>query len=178
MKHLLFPQFSFKQKQGFTLIELLAVIAIIGILATFAAISISGAVKRARDSVRERDLTNVKQALELYNQDNGSYPVSGNSGSESALIVPNDPRNVLSPLVNNGYMRILPTDSKASAGHTGYLYTSDGTNYVLWAQLEYSKTQQTLSSFSSCADAQTGLSVHGNGVVQDKNMACFRLTND
>ncbi len=159
--------------RGFTLIELLAVIAIIGILATFAAISISSAVKRARDSVRERDLTNIKQALELYNQDNGSYPTTGNN-SDSVQA-----STVLGDLVTKGYMRTLPEDVRNKTNHQIYYhYAGSNDNYVLWAQLEYSKTQQTLSGFTSCTDAQTGLTVHGNGVIQDSNMACFRLTND
>ncbi len=66
-----------KQKlPGFTLLELLAVIAIIGILTTLAAVSISNATKRGRDAKRQNHLATIKQALELYAQDEGQYPAS------------------------------------------------------------------------------------------------------
>src|SRR5688500_16865185 len=110
--------------KGFTLIELLAVIAIIGILATFAAVSISGAVKRARDSLRERDLTNVKQALELYNQDEGRYPDQGDSSLPDLL-------------EENGYIQAVPKDPKAGPNQPDYSYYSDGEDYVLVAEFEY-----------------------------------------
>jgi general secretion pathway protein G len=156
--------------KGFTLIELLAVIAIIGILATFAAISISGAVKRARDSLRERDLTNVKQALELYNQDNGSYP--GGSGN----VV-----DALAVLKTDGYIKNLPSDPKKNTLNRDYAYTTEGGNdYILYTELEYNKTNGTLtnSELQTCDDAKTKVAVKGNGVVQERTRACFRLTND
>lgn len=161
---------------GFTLIELLGVIAIVGILATFSAISISGAVKRARDSVRERDLTNVKSALELYNQDNGEYPVQ----SEAAPI-----HTALAKLQEDGYIKKLPQDPKFKGSTTHYLYKSNGNDYVVGTQLEYTKYKENsgnvLSEISSCDPRELydlTPAKKGNGIVRDATSACFRLTND
>lgn len=155
---------------GFTLIELLGVIVIIGILATFSAISISGAVKRARDALRERDLSNVKSALELYNQDNSSYPTGEG-----------DVHDILAETLqkDGNYIRELPKDPRASTNGNYHYKSDDGSNYVLSTKLEYPKTNPTLSAsdFPTCAEAVVSLK-KGNGVVRDSSGSCFRLTND
>lgn len=68
------------KKKAFTLIELLVVIAIIGILATLAVVSLQSARARARDSKRVADVKQMQTALELYFNDNSSYPSDINSG--------------------------------------------------------------------------------------------------
>ncbi len=66
-------------KKAFTLIELLMVISIIGILSSIVLTSISGATKKARDTVRKSDLSQIQKALEVYQTDHdGRYPaISG-----------------------------------------------------------------------------------------------------
>ncbi len=165
---------SVKQMPGFTLLELLAVIAIIAILATIAAVGISGAVKRGRDAVRERDMTNVKQALELYNQDNGSYPSTNYVGL-------GDTTNGLVP----NYIKELPKEKNIRSGGE-YTYKADdtGENYVLVTQLEYDATHATLNGplidNMDCHNVNSvaAPNVKGNGVVNKNGAACFRLTND
>lgn len=62
-------------RKGFTLLELLIVIGIIGLLATFAAVSLGNSRMRARDTKRVSDLRQFRKALELgFNQGDG-YPV-------------------------------------------------------------------------------------------------------
>lgn len=65
-------------KKGFTLIELLVVVAIIGILASIVLININNARKKARDSKRIAEIEQIQRALEMYYNDNGTYPISGN----------------------------------------------------------------------------------------------------
>ncbi len=65
------------RSQGFTLIELLIVVAIIGILAAIAIPNFLQAQVRAKVSRTQADLRNLANAIELYRQDNNSYPLMG-----------------------------------------------------------------------------------------------------
>ena len=97
-----------KSIHGFTLIELLVVIAIIGILASFAIASFTSAQAKGRDSRRKDDLDAIKKALELFKGDT--------TGSAKY------PNTTTGSLVTLGYMRALPTDPSSSA--TNYNYTA------------------------------------------------------
>lgn len=70
-----------KKKLGFTLIELLIVIAIIGILSTSTVVSLNQAKSKARDARRLADITQIKQALDIYYYTEGAYPNAGPSGT-------------------------------------------------------------------------------------------------
>lgn len=63
-----------KNQRGFTLIELLVVIAIIGILAAVVLVSLNSARQKSRDARRLADVRQVMTALELFYNDNTSYP--------------------------------------------------------------------------------------------------------
>lgn len=60
-------------KKGFTLIELLVVIAIIGLLSTLAVVSLGNIREKGRDTKRLSDMDALRTALEIANNDNGSY---------------------------------------------------------------------------------------------------------
>ena len=62
---------------GFTLVELLVVISIIGILSSFAIVSLNSARMKARDALRKGDMAQLRTALSLYFDDNLRYPVCG-----------------------------------------------------------------------------------------------------
>lgn len=62
-------------RRGFTLIELLVVISIIGILSSFAIVSLTSARMKARDALRKGDTAQLRTALTLYYDDNSRYPV-------------------------------------------------------------------------------------------------------
>jgi len=87
-----------KHKRGFTLIELLVVVAILGLLATIVAVSLTSARARARDSRRVSDLRQLELALELYYAANQEYPDASSTS--------------LGELVTDGYLNMnrFPVD--------------------------------------------------------------------
>lgn len=99
-----------KANKGFTLIELLIVIAIIGLLATLAIVSLTSAQRRARDTKRVADLKSIQTGLELYWNENASYPT--------------DPATwaALSDDLDE-YMGTLPTDPEHD--DKAYFYVTD-----------------------------------------------------
>ena len=110
-----------KKKTAFTLIELLVVIAIIGILSTLAVVAIQSARSKARDSKRIADVKQMQTALELYFNDNGSYPTSITSTIATAGVV---------------YMTSVPsapTPADGSCNNTtnAYTYASNGSTYTI-----------------------------------------------
>lgn len=115
-----------RKVKGFTLVELLVVIAIIGILATIGLVALNGAREKARDAARKSDIGQVKTALLLYSDDNGSAYPAVTYGS------------LLTPLVPT-YISKLPLETKVGfAAYPNYVYTacSSNTRYLLYATLE------------------------------------------
>ena len=61
-------------RKSFTLIELLVVVAIMGMLASLAIVSLNNARARARDTRRVADIKQIQTALELFFSDHHEYP--------------------------------------------------------------------------------------------------------
>lgn len=117
-----------KKSKGFTLIELLVVIAIIGILATIVLVSLNSARQKARDVRRIGDVRQVALALEMYYDDNATYPVvtgctSANWATMAGLVE------------TDGYMTKVPLDP-TNTGSYVYMYGGTATDYALKATLE------------------------------------------
>jgi len=71
-------------KKGFTLVEMLVVISIIGILSSFAVVSLNSARQKARDALRKGDMAQLRTALNLYFDDNDyQYPICGTIDPEA-----------------------------------------------------------------------------------------------
>ncbi|MCA9369826.1 MAG: prepilin-type N-terminal cleavage/methylation domain-containing protein [Pseudomonadales bacterium] len=64
------------KKTGFTLIEILIVVSIIGILAALIVGNFLSARERAADGAMKGELGQLKTALQLYYNDNQSFPSS------------------------------------------------------------------------------------------------------
>lgn len=122
-----------RQNKGFTLIELLVVVAIIGLLSSVVLASLDSARKKGRDARRKQDAVQIRNALELYKSDFGSYPLASPGvwgGVTTGGCGPGNSTTYIAGLVPT-YISVLPRDPNATGNCTGYLYNSDGTNYKL-----------------------------------------------
>lgn len=150
-------------KKGFTLIELLIVIAIIGILSALLFANFSGARERSRDAKRKTDLTQIKNALQLYYNDFGRFPDAGagntiagcgaigtsvcswTSGTTAgSTFSAGNPSNV--------YMGTLPGDPQSPTQQ--YAYSVDATvDYKITATLENASDTDSAKSQARCGVA-------------------------
>ncbi len=105
-----------KNKKGFTLIEVLVVVAIVVILASMAFMFYGVSRTKSRDSVRKSDLREIQNALNLYIEDNQTYP-----------------ENLLE--LSGSYLNKLPNDPSTDSDYL-YAVSSNGNRYELNAILE------------------------------------------
>ena len=116
----------FKLSKGFTLIELLVVIAIIGILSTLLLLQLNTVRSKGRDTKRITAVSQLRDAVELYFADEGSYP--------DALTV-----DTIGKYMTNGKVPLAPLEAEV------YNYGKSGaTKYQVWAELE-NKNSNALS---------------------------------
>jgi len=138
--------------QGFTLIELLVVISIIGILASIAMVSYTGAQRQARDTQRKSDIKQYQTSLETYaGRNNSLYPslnVSSRPDSLCATLgLSNCQRDPSSTTYEYGYW----------SNGTGALSVT-ATIYVLWAYQE-----NNANYFIVCSNGKTGTAAAAPG---------------
>ncbi len=84
-----------RNERGFTLIEIMVVIIILGILASYVAVRITGQTEDARRTQAKVQIETFETALKLYKLDNGSYP-STEQGLQALVEAPSTgklPRN-------------------------------------------------------------------------------------
>jgi general secretion pathway protein G len=77
-----------KQDRGFTLIELLIVVAVIGIIAGIAIPGLLTSLDKAKQVSTAMLLSGFGKTLELYNSDNGVYPVATSAAELIPLLNP------------------------------------------------------------------------------------------
>lgn len=151
-----------KQSQkGFTLIELLVVISIIGILSSFAVVSLSSARNKARDALRKADMTQMRTALNLYFDENINYPTCGTWDDDAAdfgattQAGSNCYNTTLATALTGSakpFLNPMPKDPKNSdnlpATNATYLYRyvskSDGSEFALIYRIEENTDLQVI----------------------------------
>jgi general secretion pathway protein G len=89
-----------RRERGFTIIELLVVISIIMILATMGMTQYRQSVVYSREGVLKEDLFRMRDAIDQYYADKGSYP------------------GTLEALVSDGYVRKVPDDPFTKSNST------------------------------------------------------------
>jgi prepilin-type N-terminal cleavage/methylation domain-containing protein len=155
---------NYFSKQGFTLVELLVVISIIGLLSSFAVVSLNTARAKARDALRKGDMAQIRTALNLYYDDNEGYPVAtanadcdnwpppvpppappyGAEFDQDAADCFSAAANSLSTALTGGarpYLGTMPKDPRnptnvLALNEFVYRYVSDGVNYAIAYRLE------------------------------------------
>lgn len=150
-----------KSVRGFTIVELLVVIAIIAILAAVVTVTYNGVQARTRDAKRKSDIANIIKALELYYDDNGSYPIaSGTNSSVNTSWYSSDTTswNTFKTTLANA-TSALPTDPSNKAGNVtssasalnyayfgfnsaSYCGAAAGQGYIIVYRLESSSKEQ------------------------------------
>lgn len=141
------------KKRGFTLIELLVVISIISVLTSIILISMNTARSKANDAKRVSDMQQIKNAVELYFDTNGYYPLCGVSVSCSSVGFPYVHISTLN-VVSAGFISKINNDPINIAGKYGYyyvrgykktssstyIYTNSTTDYIIATRLENSNS--------------------------------------
>lgn len=135
------------RKSGFTLIELLVVISIIGLLAAVVLVSLNSSRVKSRDSRRKADIRQMVTALELYFNENNSYPIAGGPGPACSSWI-----YATASLQASGFSTFvagLPKDPLA--GWSEYLFLTpdytpgpaSGKYYIVAARLENLSSQES-----------------------------------
>lgn len=134
------------KKRGFTILELLVVIAIIVILVSVTLVLFGGPRAKSRDTRRESDMKEMHNALSLYANQNGIYPIcitittiNGTSdclsatliSAKSISVVPRDPSQ-------SGTCIDDPINNPSTARAYCYKSSSDGTTFVIYYNREMS----------------------------------------
>lgn len=110
---------------GVSLIELVVVIAILAFLILIAVLNYNGQIARGRDAKRKDDLSKIRNFLEEYYNDKGTYPSESNFANAG---------NICGSQLA-GYSFIFPCDP-INSGKYVYQYQSGGDWYRVYTKLE------------------------------------------
>lgn len=129
---------ALSQSKGFTLVELLVVIAIISILATLLLLQLGLARAKARDAKRIADINQVRSALELYFDDNGSYMATNVMTGLKPTYLINIPRDPIAAGCTDTYAGTVSTIFNCY----GYAWNPAASprSFQIWAELEQRNT--------------------------------------
>ena len=128
-----------RRVEGFTLIELLIVMAIIGILASIAALQLRKTPLQAKEAALKHNLFVMRDVIDQYFADKGKYPESLETLVEEGYIrkIPNDPITESDSTWTVEFSEASDDDPDATGGvidvHSGAPDTAlDGSSYSEW----------------------------------------------
>lgn len=161
------------KSKGFTLIELLVVISIIGMLSSIVLASLNSARAKSRDANRIETLKQIQNALVLYYDTAGHYPLpGGNNWVASCFVSGNWIPDAGNYNWSAGYIPsqahdpqefcLYPHDSTNTNATASFAYFSDtGQRYALVARLEDSGNRNTIQNAGTAWFDGITLSAYG-----------------
>ncbi|HOF79800.1 MAG TPA: prepilin-type N-terminal cleavage/methylation domain-containing protein [bacterium] len=123
-------------KKGFTLIELLVVIAIIALLSTLSVVALNSARVKSRDARRLSDIKQLRTALEMYFDQNQSYPTTTGALGSGNFACLNSAGWAAVNCSGTVYMQKVPTDPQPTTKLYTYDVGSNGSTYTINYTLE------------------------------------------
>ena len=150
-------------KKGFTLVEILVVAGIIGLLGVLATIALGSARVRARDAKRMADMVKTQMALELYFNDNNSYPLVAEATalgqSATACLSSTGWAPSCDATSQSVYLANVPTTPatglkemvQCSGVEDAYCYIGNASAYRIQFELETANPEAKLAKGVNCA---------------------------
>jgi type II secretory pathway pseudopilin PulG len=147
---------------GFTLLEIMVAVTIMMIISGVSLATFTFSQRKARDAGRKNDLSQISRAMELFNEDFGSYPLGVDGEIVGCQPSADDDLDVCNEGEDFGaypsgvyqlYMPKLPDDPKVNLD---YYYESDGDGFSLYSALENDNDKDYRDDLSQeCADGVT-----------------------
>jgi len=129
---------NLKYNAGFSLMELLVFVAIVGLLATLSIASLESARQKARDVKRTADIKQFMTVLDIYFNDNNSYPEEFTPivlGDANYSCFDEDGFVAVCDANGKTYIKNVPSNPTPKGANYTYA-SSSGDTYELTFQLE------------------------------------------
>lgn len=141
--------------------ELIIVVAVIGILASIVLVSYSGIQASGRDTQRDSDMLAVKSQLEVFFNDNGSYPTALTMTNSNASTIAGG-SGILQGLSADALVNPLAANSTTNS--FAAIATGNPPNDVYWYQ-SYDSDGNTVCGTTPCAKFKLMYTKESDGVT-------------
>lgn len=174
-----------KIKNGFTLVEIIATISIISMIGGTVIASINYQRKKARDAVRTQDVKKLTEAIYLYYNDYGDYPIGEDDTLDgqgidldlfkNTVLVEPDDASFIPELTAEEYLpRSLQDPNSVSAPMVlGYRYYFGNNNPVNIQERKIGCGNSPIARAMLTFKFETGLSNKYRKLNVERNVICF-----